>query len=102
MQRKTSRPHSLLEPVVDRADLELGTLERAEGALGLGEGLVRADDVGGRQLVGSHARAQYVDAVERRLRADLRVLATVLEALVLDREREVLLDLVAVGDLADG
>ena len=33
--------------VADRADLELGALEGAEGAFGVGELLVGADDVGG-------------------------------------------------------
>jgi hypothetical protein len=94
--------HALVEAVVDRAQLELDPLEGAEGALGLGERLVGADDIGGGELRARDARAQDVDPVEGGLGGDLVLLAPVGEAVVLDLELEVLTHLEAVPDLADG
>jgi hypothetical protein len=42
--------HAILQPMVDRADLQIHRFERAEGVLDLCEGLVAAHDLGRGQL----------------------------------------------------
>ena len=61
------RADAVFATVVDRADLELGALEGAEGLLGVGELFVGADDVGRRERLGAEVGAQDVEAVERGL-----------------------------------
>lgn len=73
-----------------------------EGALGLGERLVRADDVGAGELAGGDARAQDAEAVEGRLLVDPCLVAVVGEAVVGQLEFEVLAHLALVDDGADG
>ena len=69
------RADAVFEAVVDRADLELGAFEGAEGSLGLFELLVGADDVGGGERSAVEAGAQDVEAVQRRFGVDLVLLA---------------------------
>ena len=74
--------------VADRADLELGALEGAEGAFGVGELLVGADDLGSGERVVGEVGAQDVEAVQGRLLLDLLLFAAVLEAVVGDLLRD--------------
>ena len=63
------RAEPVLGPVPDRPDVQVG-VERAEGPLDLGQGLVGGDDLGGFQVTGLDAGAQYVDAVQGGLGGD--------------------------------
>ena len=93
--------YAVFEVVVDRADLDQ-VFHRAEGPLGHLQLLVGANDGGrARELRGRAGGADHVEAVERGLGVDLRVLALVGEGAVCDRELEVLGDLVAVDDAPD-
>ena len=90
------RADAVFEAVVDRADLELGAFQGAEGALDLFEVLVGAHDLAGGELGVCDAGAQHVDAVEGGLGVDLVGLALEGEAGVGDLDLEVLADLVAL------
>jgi hypothetical protein len=57
------RAYAVVEPMVDRADLELGALHPAEGLLGVSEQLVRADDRVRGERIGADAGAENVEAV---------------------------------------
>jgi hypothetical protein len=87
--------------VVDRADREVDRLERSEGPLDPREELVRADHRGGVEALRGHARAQDVEAVERRLGGDRVGPPAEREVIVADVELEVLGHLVAVDDPPD-
>ena len=50
--------------VMDWAKLDINGLEAAEGALGIGELLVRLDGGSGIERRGREASAQHIDAVE--------------------------------------
>ena len=92
------RTHALFDAVVDGADAQVDGLEAPEGAHDVGEVLVRAHDVLGRQAVGGLASAHDLEAVHRRLALDARLAAVPREGAVGDVGVEVLADLEAALD----
>jgi hypothetical protein len=76
------RADAVLEAVVNRADLQLGALERAKVALDLFELLVSAHHVGRVEPFGGDGGAQDVDAVQGGLLGDSCVLALEVEVAV--------------------
>jgi hypothetical protein len=72
--------HALLEPMVNRAELEIDRLKAAEGVLDLGQALVGPHRLIGGQCGGRHAGAHDVDAVERRLTRNTLFIASKAEA----------------------
>ena len=93
--------HAVFQVVVDRADLQVHRLEAAEGALDGAEALVGAHGVGRPELVGRHAGADHVEAVQGRLGVDAGLVAAVGEVALLDGEFEMLADLELGDDLAN-
>ena len=69
--------------VPDRADVQVG-VERAEGPLDLGQGLVGRDDFGGFQVAGLDAGPQHVDPVQLRFGGDGVLVAGVAEPVLAD------------------
>jgi len=92
----------VLEVVVDRADLKLGAFEGPERELDLLEVLVGADHVTGAQFGLAEVGPEDVDPVECRLGLDLGGFALEGEALIGDRDLEVLLHLVVPKRRPDG
>jgi hypothetical protein len=90
---KDVRPYPAGQPMVDGADVEVDRLERAEGALDVGEALVGEDRCAGIERLGRRRGAQDVEAVERRLAGDRRVVADEAERFLGDGQPEVLGDL---------
>lgn len=88
-------------PVADRADLQSGRLQGAEGALDPGEVLVGLHCLGGIQPVGRHAGADHVQAVEPGLGGDGVLKAPPGQAAVSDVDGDVLGHLVRVEHGAD-
>ena len=89
------------EPVVERPDLQIDRLRRAEGALDQGQALVCGDGAGIVEGGGGQAGADNVDAVQRHLGGDRLGLAGDGEAVVGDRQIEVLGHLVPIQRGAD-
>lgn len=87
---KDMRPHPAGEAMVHGADLEVDRLERAEGALDPGEALVGEDCRAGIEILRRHRGAQDIEAVERRLTGDRRLVAREVERLLGDGPPEVL------------
>ena len=94
--------HPRREPVVDRPQVEIDSLEAAESALDPGEALIGADHVFGRQGFVLDAGADDIKAVEPGLVGDAGVVAGKGEAVFGDGDVEQLGELVAVFDAADG
>lgn len=72
--------HALFEAMVDGADLEVNRLETAEGLFDLGQELVSAHRLVGRECRGRDTGADHVDAVERRFARDALFIAGKAEA----------------------
>lgn len=63
-------PHPMLEPVVNRTDLQINRLQRAKCALDLGLPLVVAHKLRCIHSIGRHCGADHVQTIERRLGFD--------------------------------
>jgi hypothetical protein len=87
------RAHPRRGPVEYRAQFEVDRLHRAEGTLDAGQALVGPHGRGGIALSWRQVGAQHVDAIQCRLGGDRFVVARETEALVGDRDVEVLGDL---------
>ena len=74
--------HARRRPMEHRADFEIDGLDRAEGALHLGQGPVDADRLFGREALFRHISGDHVDAVEAGLGGDRVVGAAIDEARV--------------------
>ena len=94
--------HPLGQPVVDRADMEVDGLDRADGPLDQAEGFVAPDRGGVVERGGGQAGAHDVEPVEGGLGGDLGASAGEGEAGVGDGEGEVLGHLAPVDHGADG
>jgi hypothetical protein len=91
----------VLEPVVDRAQGQVVDRDGAEVAFEVGEVLVGEHHGGGVELVGGHAGAEHVDAVQPGLGGDPGLVAGDRQRIVGDGHLEVFGHLVRVDDLAD-
>ena len=87
--------------VMDRAQLEIDRLDRAERPLDLSEALVGEHGVFGAERVGRDTGADHVDPVKRRLLRDRRLVSFVVETIFRDRELEVLAHLEAAEHAPD-
>src|SRR5258707_7284725 len=94
--------HARADPVVDRTNVEVCGLEAAKGPLDTGEALVSAHRISGVDSLGWHVGAQHVEAVERGLFGNRGVIAREAQLVVGDGEVEVLADLAAADNLANG
>src|SRR5437763_15917661 len=90
------------QPMVVRSQVQIDSLETAEGALDAGEALIGADHALGRQGFVLDAGADDVKAVESRFLRDVGLVAAKGEAVFGDGDVEQLSELVAVFDAADG
>src|ERR1700694_2127033 len=100
--REHVRTHPLLQTMMDRTNLQVQALERAESAFYLREALVRANHLRCIHRLGRQARAQDIQAIQSGLLRDLLLLAPEFKLIVLDVELEVLADLVMVVHFAKG
>src|ERR1700694_1877329 len=99
--REHVRAHPLLQTMMDRANLQIQALERAESALDLREALVRANHLRCIHRLGRQTRAQDIQAVQSGLLRDLLLLAPESKLIVLDVELEVLANLMVVVHFAN-
>ena len=95
-------PYTVGGPMADGTDIEVDGLEASEGAFDPREILVGLNGFFGIKLRGRHGRADHIDAVETGLLLDLSSASLDAEMAVVDLDGEVLADLVAVDDRADG
>src|SRR5258706_9259503 len=86
----------------DGTDVEVDGLEAAEGALDTGEAFVGAHGVGGIERIGWKAGTQHVEAVEGGFWGDRGVIGREAQRVVGDGDTEVLGDLAATEQGADG
>jgi len=63
-------PDTILEPMEDRADLQVDALHHAEGLFDAGQPLVAADDLIGTHGVIRNAGPNDIDSVDRRFQTD--------------------------------
>ena len=87
--------------MVHGSDVDVDRLHQAEVPLDSREVLVGRDDSGRVELAVLDRRAQHVDAVERGLLGDRRLVAREAEGVLFDCDGEVLGHLVAVEHLAE-
>ena len=87
--------------MVDRPDVEIHGLETPEGALHLGQVLVRTHGILGLEQLLRHRGAQHVDAIKPCLGCDRLCLARVGEGGFRDLDLEVFGHLEAAQQLAD-
>ena len=80
--------HARAQPVENRTDVEVCSLEAAKGALDTGEALVGTHRIGGIDSLGWHTGAQHVEAVERGLFGNRGVIAIEGESYRLREARE--------------
>ena len=98
--KEDMRLHALLQPVADRADVQVHALERAESALHFGQAFVVQDGGFGAHLGLGDGGADHIEAVERRFGGDALFIDAEGEGRMLDIEIEVLFHLVLADDLA--
>ena len=91
---------SILQVVIDGADLQVDTLAATEGPLGDGQPLVGRHGLLGIHLLRRHAGANHIDPVQCSLLIDTLLPALVGEGLLPDLQLKMLTDLVAVEDLS--
>src|SRR5271169_4482386 len=94
--------HPRRQPMVDRSQVQIDSLQAAKGALDAGEALIGADHALGRQGFVFDAGADDIKAVEPGLVGDAVGIAGKGEAVVTDSDVEQLGELVAVFDAANG
>ena len=90
MHRKTWARTLCAIQVADRPDFEIGALERAEGALDPGQILIGLDRFRSVEMLGRHAGADDIDAIEAGLFLDPVGPALEGEMAVIDFDSEVL------------
>src|ERR1700757_2056601 len=87
--------------MMDRPELEVEALENAEGALNLGQALVGAHGLGGIKPRRRQRSAQHIDAVERSIPRDTRVIALIGQTLGGNLPVKILAHLLGTEQLAD-
>ena len=90
MHRSTWARTRSSSPVVDRPDLEIDSLDRAEGTLHLGQAFVRGDDLRVAHGVRGQIGADHIDAVAGRRGGDFGLPTAKSEAVVGDLDVECL------------
>ena len=93
--------HPRCQPMVDRSQVQIDSLETAEGALDAGEALIGADHALGCQGFVVDAGADDIKAVEPGLGGDAVGIAHEGEAVSGNRDVEQLGELIAVLDAAE-
>src|SRR5262245_147151 len=94
--------HARAGPVVDRTNFEVYGLDAAKGPFDTGQALVGAHRSGGIDSFGWHTGTQHVEAIERPLFGDRCVISLEGQRVVGDGKVEVLGNLSAADDLANG